>query len=61
MVFVYLCSISLLYVLTVSLSLEAGHSSSHDLIHQQKVGGNHGAAVDHLPLHSKQINIVSKV
>ena len=38
-----------------SLSLEAGHSRSHDLIHQQKVGGNYGAAVDHLPLYSEQV------
>ena len=49
---VRLCFISLSIIL--SLSLEAGHSSSHDLIHEQKVGGNHSAAVDHLPLDSGQ-------
>ena len=47
------------YILSIGifhcLSLEAGHSSSHDLIHQQQVGGNHGAAVDHLLLHSEHI------
>ena len=37
------------------LSLETGHASSHDLIHQQQVGGNHGAAVDHLLLHSENL------
>ena len=32
------------------LALEAGHTSSHDLINQEQVGGDHGAGVDHLPL-----------
>jgi len=33
------------------LALQAGHAGSHDLIHQQQVGGNNSAAVDHLTLH----------
>ena len=39
------------------LTLEAGHSCSHDLINQKQVGGNHGAAVDHLPLDSETMEI----
>ena len=40
------------------LTLEAGHTSSHDLIHQQKVGGDDGAAVDHLPLDPGKIMLL---
>ena len=37
----------------VFLALEAGHAGPHDLVHQQQVGGDDGAAVDHLPLDSE--------
>ena len=39
---------------TLYLSLETAHSRAHDLVHQQQVGGDDGAAVDHLSLDSEE-------
>ena len=30
------------------LTLEAGHAGPHDLVDKEEVGGDHGAAIDHL-------------
>ena len=35
------------------LTLEAGHASPHDFVDKEEVGGDNGAAVDHLLLDSE--------
>ena len=38
------------------LTLEAGHAGPHDLVDKEEVGGDHGAAIDHLLLDSAKKN-----
>ena len=42
----------------VFLALEAGHAGAHDLVHEEKVGGDDGARVDHLLLHPAHLRVM---